>query len=259
MKRSGDRQKIKSNLLKEIQQLLDKKSNGNNIPVPSYLFVQRYGREIQDDMKEISSLLGQKEWFLFSSASKKMNEKLLTGFQIVLETHSGIGKEYAGSILIELSGEEEEKELEELLDYVHSQEYRLHCIYTIKASENIKEIKGILENYGFVRVVKGEEYKVSEQVDIFREIIKKYQYQLDKVAENCMVDFLNKQKWQEEDDVKIRIQNMAKEIVYNKLMEQEQEDKVIRKEEVENAIRSFEWGKKTKRQMGFVMGGVEVE
>ena len=66
---------------------------------------------------------------------------------MALERHSGIGKEYTGSVLVEFSGMEEEKELEELLDYIDRQRNRLHCIYTIKASEEVKDIKEKLENY----------------------------------------------------------------------------------------------------------------
>ena len=105
--------KMKSNLLKEIQQLFDNKEGvETTIPVPSYLFVQRYGREIHEDMKEITALFGQKEWFPFCCANIKNEEKLLTGFKMALERHSGIGKEYTGSVLVEFSGMEEEKEIE---------------------------------------------------------------------------------------------------------------------------------------------------
>ena len=250
---------MKSNLLKEVQQLFDRGRNGDNIPVPSYLFVQRYGREIHEDMQEISTLFGLKEWFPFSCALTKNDEKLVTGLQMELERHSGVGKEYTGSILVELSGKEEDKELEELLDYVDSQKYRLRCVYAIKASENVKHVKGLLENYGFVRVVLGEEYDASEQIEIFMDTIEEFQYRLEKTAKECIVDFFNKQKWQEKDGVKIRIQNMAREIIYNKLIDENASEKVISKEEMENVINSRQWEKMTRRPMGFVMGGVEIE
>ena len=250
---------MKSNLLREMQQLFDRNQDGNNIPVPNYLFVQRYGREINGEMNEITSLLGQKGWFSFSTTSIKNNEKLLTGFQVELERNSGVGKEYAGSVLIEFSGNEEEKELEDLLDYIYSQRYRLHCVYTIKDSENTQDIKRLLENYGFVRVVQGEEYEASEQIAIFVDTIAQYQYKLEKIAKEYIDEFFRKQKWQEEDAVKIRIQNIAKEIVYNKLMNLKGNSKVIRKAEVENVIQSLQCEKTTKRQMGFVMGGAEFE
>ena len=250
---------MKSNLLKEMQQLFDRNQDGNNIPVPNYLFVQRYGREINGEMNEITSLLGQKGWFSFSTNSIKNNEKLLTGFQVELERNAGVGKEYAGSVLIEFSGNEEEKELEDLLDYIDSQKYRLRCVYTIKDSENTKDIKGLLENYGFVRVVQGEEYEVSEQMAIFTDTMALYDYKLEKTAKEYIDEFFGKQKWKEEDAVKIRIQNIAKEIVYNKLMKPEGKGKVVRKAEVENVIQLMQCEKTTKRQMGFVMGGAEVE
>lgn len=135
----------------------------------------------------------------------------------------------------------------------------MRCVYTIKDLENTKDIKGLLENYGFVRVVQGEEYAASEQMAIFTDTMALYDYKLEKTAKEYIDEFFGKQKWKEEDAVKIRIQNIAKEIVYNKLMEPEGKGKVVRKAEVENVTQSLQCGKSTKRQMGFVMGGAEVE
>ena len=250
---------MKSNLLKEIQQLFEyKKEMEATIPIPSYLFVQRYGREINEDMKEIAEVFGQKEWFSFCCANSKNEEKLVNRFKMALERHSGIGKEYTGCILVEFSGMEEEKQIEELLDYIDRQKSRLHCIYTIKASEEVKDIKEQLEKYGFVRIVQGEEYETYEQIEIFRETIEMYQFQLEEDAEEYVVDFFEKQKWQEEDMVKIRIQNMAKEIVYNKLMEAGHNEKLLKKEEVQLVLHSLKSSKMQKRQIGFVMGGAEL-
>ena len=155
---------MKSNLLNEMQQLFSAECMGDTIPIPSYLFIQRYGREIQEEMQEITSLLGQKDCFFFCSVGRKSGEKLVTNFQMALERNSGIGKDYSGCILIEFSGKEEEKEIEELLDYIDSQRARLHCIYTTKTAEKVKELKELLENNGFVKVVYGEEYEVVEQI-----------------------------------------------------------------------------------------------
>ena len=77
-------------------------------------------------------------------------------------------------------------------------------------------------------------------------------------AEKYIVDFFEKLKWQEEDVVKIRIQNMAKEIVYNKLMENGDKEKNIKKEDVESVLHSLKVNKGMKRQIGFVMEGAEI-
>ena len=82
---------------------------------------------------------------------------------------------------------------------------------------------------------------------------------LEEEAKEVIIDFFHKQKWEEEDRVKIRIQNMAKEIVYNRLVKEKHQDKNITREEVETILHSLQESKKTKRQMGFVMGGAIVE
>ena len=243
----------------EIQQIFEREALLKiSIPIPSYIFVQRYGREIGEDIEEIAKLFGRKTWFTFDSGSIKKEEKLLTAFKIELERHSGIGKEYTGCILVELSGKESENDLEELFGYIDTQKHRLQCIYTIKEAEAVFGIKIQLENFGFVRVIEGEEYDALEQMEIFQNTLKTYQFQLETAAKQYIEDFFEKQKWQESDMVKVRIQNMAKEIVYKKLIEKDTTDYWVTKEEAKKVLSSLQEKTPQKRQIGFVMGGAEL-
>ena len=250
---------MKSNLLSEMQQILEREDKMKvTLPIPHYLFVQRYGREIIDDMQEIAELFGQKEWFFFDTSRPQKDGKLLSYFNIELDRHAGLGREYTGSILIELSGEEDEKELEELFHYIDSHKERLHCIYTMKVSEEVKMVRRHLEKYGFVRVVPGEKYDSYEQIEIFQDTLEAYQFQLDEEAERYVTKFFRKREWEETDAVKKRIENIAKELVYGNLIREEAEKNIITKDEVEQVLASLQSEPARKRQIGFVTGGAEL-
>ena len=250
---------MKSNLLSEIQQILEREDRMKvTLPIPHYLFVQRYGREITGDMQEIAALFGQKEWFSFDTNRQQKDGKLLSYFKMELDRHAGLGREYTGSILIELSGEEDEKELEELFHYIDSHKERLYCIYTMKVSEEVKTVRKHLEQYGFVRVVQGEKYDAYEQIEIFQDTLESYQFQLNEEAEHYVTEFFRKREWEETDAVKKRIENIAKELVYGNLIKEETEKSIITKEEVEQVLISLQGEPAKKRQIGFVIGGTEL-
>lgn len=250
---------MNSNLLAEIQQILEREDRMKvALPIPHYLFVQRYGREITDDMQKIAELFGQKEWFVFDATKQSNDGKLLSLFKMDLDRHAGLGREYTGSILIELSGEEDEKELEELFHYIDSHKERLHCIYTMKVSEEVKIVRTHLEKYGFVRVAQGERYDVNEQIEIFQDTLQAYQFQLNEKAEHYVTEFFRKREWEETDAVKMRIENIAKELVYGNLIKEETEKSIITKEEVEQVLASLQSEPARKRQIGFVIGGTEL-
>ncbi len=253
---------MKNNLLTELQQILEKEDAcKGSLPIPNYLFVQQYGRDIEEEMPQIATLFGQKEWFLFDHGTQQKEGKMLSHFKMELNRHAGVGREYSGSILIELSTPEEEteeKELEELLSYIDSQKNRLHCVYTMRNEETVDRVKRQLENYGFVRVIYAEPYQADEQTEIFLDTLQTYQFRADKGAKQCAKAFFQEREWNTSDAVKIRIENIAKEIVYCSFMNKEIQDNIVHKEEVEQVFASLAKEMTKKRQIGFVVGGAQL-
>ncbi|MBQ7955334.1 MAG: hypothetical protein IJ282_06245 [Lachnospiraceae bacterium] len=253
---------MKSNLLTEIQQILEKKDAWKgNLPIPNYLFVQRYGRDIIEEMPQIAALFGQTEWFVFDDGAQQKEGSILSHFKMELNRHAGIGRDYSGSILMELPSpeeEKEEKELEELLNYIDCQKNHLHCVYTMREERRLDSVKKQLENYGFVRVVYAKPYSTDEQMEIFLDTLQEYQFQADTEAKLCMEAFLEGKKWDTSDAVKIRIENIAKEIVYCSFINGEVQDNIVHKEEIEQVLASLAKEMTKKRQIGFVIGGTEV-
>lgn len=253
---------MKNNLLTEMQQILGREdARKGSLPIPNYLYIQQYGRDLVDEMPQIAALFGQTEWFSFDTGAQQKEGNILSHFMMELNRHAGVGREYSGSILIELSTpeeEKEEKELEELLSYIDSQGNRLHCVYTMREQENVDKVKKQLENYGFVRVVYAKPYQADEQMEIFLDTLQTYQFQADTEAKRCAEAFFQEKEWETSDAVKIRIENIAKEIVYCSFVNEEVQDNIVQKEEVEQVLASLAKEMTKKRQIGFVIGGAEL-
>lgn len=256
---------MKSNLLQELEQIIAHEDRMDvTLPIPSYLFVQKYGRSIEAEMPEIAALLGKKDWFFFRADARE-EKSILNRFLIEQECKSNIGREYEGCILLELTGEENEKELFEFLNYIEEQGHRLTCIYTTKESDDAAEIKKKLASYGFVRQIDGECFDAYEQLEIFENTIKEYQFFITGGARIRLAEWFRKKEWLEQDAVVTQIQNMAKSVVYQKLLNQKPDlessvetsngkaEVFLGKEDIENAIREAEGKTATKRQIGFVM------
>lgn len=256
---------MKSNLLRELEQIVTYEDRMEMaLPIPSYLFVQKYGRSIEAEMPRIAKLLGKKDWFFFR-ADESQEKSILNRFLVEQECKTCVGREYEGCILLELTGAENEKEMLEFLNYIESQKGRLSCIYTTKETKEAQGIKRMLSVYGFVRQIDGESFDVYEQLEIFENTLKEYQFVITGGARIKLAEWFYKKNWQEEDAVITQIKNMAKSVVYQKLLDTKQYlksdteagswklEKFLGKEEIENAIREVEGKTDAKRQIGFVM------
>jgi len=243
---------MKSNLLQEMQQIFEREEVVKHpLPMPTYLFIQNYGRSIEEDMDKIAELLHKKHWFSFKTSHREKDRSILAKFLLEQECQASVGKEYDGCILVELSGEETEKELSEFLDYVKEQKERLNCIFTMKALDCVADIRKQLATDCFLRVIHGEKYDPFEQIEIFLSILEDYQFQLEEEAQKEVRKFFEKKEWQEVDTVETQISNMAKAIVYERYLEEEKQNTPITTEEVLRALNRLEKPEK-KRQIGFV-------
>lgn len=256
---------MKSNLLEELEQILAYEEQMDMVlPIPSYLFVQKYGRSIEEEMPQIAALLGKKDWFFFK-ADVSQEKSILNRFLVEQECRTSAGREYTGCILLELTGAENEKELVEFLDYIESQKHRLSWIFTTRESDEAIEMKKLLSSYGFVRKIDGECYDAFEQLKIFENTIKEYQFSITSSTRVKMAEWFRKRDWKEQDAVVTQIQNMAKSVVYQKLLDiktemvgslaREKNKQIIDSEEIENVIREFEGKGIANRRIGFVLEG----
>jgi len=244
---------MKTNLLLEIQQITEREAQVKvPLPMPSYLFVQDYGRNVEEDMAEISKLMGMQDWFLFKAEGGCFEKDILTKFLLEQECRAKPGREYEGCVLVELTGEENRKEIEEFLSYINTQRQRIQFVFTTKVTENVDLIRKQLAEECFVRVVYGECYTSQEQMELFHTILQRYPFVLDEGAEVQLLKFLEEKQWKKEDAVKRQIQNMVDEMVYEKMLSEQGKNPVITIEELTPIIDKMKEKTMSRRQIGFV-------
>lgn len=222
------------------------------LPKPYYLFVQKFGRSPEAELPEISETFGNGKWFSFLAESKKKDITIRNRFIMELEKHAEIGKTFQGHVLVELTGDEEPKELFELLSYIKQNVKQFQCIFTTRMLERAEEIKECLEQHFFVRKIEGKEYENAEQSTVFLRVLIEYGFDIDRLV-NKLETVFSEVHWEETDMVQCRIENLARNIVYNKMLETEAVLE-ISADEVEKAMRVWKKKPEVTRRIGFVRG-----
>jgi len=220
------------------------------IPKPNYLFVQKYGRSPEDEMPEIAKNFGNGNWFSFYPERKKDGVSVTNYFIGELEKYAELATAYQGHILVELTGEEEPKDLFEFLSYIKQKGKQFQCIFTTRMLERAEEIKHCLDQHFFVREIGGKAYDSLEQCEIFLRVLREYGFCVEQITgeiENLFDDI----KWEETDMVQNCIENTARNIAYNKMLAQEAPLNVAI-EEVKDAMREWKKEPETERRIGFV-------
>lgn len=223
------------------------------LPRPYYLFVQRYGRSVEQEMPEIARLLGDGTWFFFSTEGKKKDVSITSRFLVEQEKYAGIGKMFQGCVLVELSGQEEPKELFEFLSYIQQKTQQFCCVFSTCAMDCAEKILDTLEQHFFVRMVEGEKFNSAEQKELFLGVLREFGFapveRLEREVEQLFLDVY----WEETDMVQNKIENLARNIVYEKLLGPETEQ-VITPEEVREAAAGLRRETEKMRRIGFVRG-----
>lgn len=228
---------MKNNLMNEIEQIVERRQNGSAyIPMPTYFYVEHYGRSIENNMKEITELLGKKEFFVFKMSRVQKLESFVRSFQMELEKHASLGKEFNGCVLIELSEDVEQEALADLVEYVARRE-ELTCLFTGKEKE--EEVQELLEQYFFVRVVEGQKYSCEEQLEILNQVFAEAHFIADIEAMKIFEKFFAEKEWQPGDMVQNRIRNIARNLIYEKMIQKETVEKCISEEDAERAVKKL--------------------
>jgi len=223
-----------------------------SIPKPYYFFVQKFGRSPEAELPVIAKTFGNGSWFSFYTENKKKDTTMLNRFIMEAEKYAELGKVFQGYVLVEFTGEEEPKELYELLSYIKQNEKQFHCIFTTKMLDQAEKIQGCLEQHFFVRKMEGKKYESAEQSAIFLRVLMEYGFEMDGLtneAEKLFSDVC----WEETDMVQNRIENLARNLAYNKMLEPEAV-LTVTAEEAEEAIRQCKKEPETTRRIGFVRG-----
>ncbi len=208
-------------MIQEIKQLkLLEERMGIKVPLPNFFYVEKYGRNLVEQMEYILTVIGRKEWFLFSTDCRFKEGGLLHNFVIELEKHANLGKEYTGCVLIELSEDIlQEEEFETFLNYLKLLEDKNYFLFTMKESQNTVFVQECMEQYFFVRIIQAQKYSTLEQWEEIRKVCEEYQFEIENEAEKYMKVQLTKREWKEEEQVLCRLRNVTCSMVYENMVE----------------------------------------
>lgn len=235
----------------ELVTLQNKESElGIKLPKPYFLFLENYGRSLGREMDEISGLFAKNTWFEFDMA--QYDEEHCNKLKIEIGKNAMFGKEYDGCVLIRLTEQADENELVKMLEYIKGQNHRIVPVFSVGSCANAERIKNVIENYQFCRLVEGDAYTTEEQAQILKTELSTYGFQLkdEKEVRKIMEDIT----WEKEEQVEKTLKNVAKQMIYEKVMEDSMEDKTIECSLLTEALGKQE-KKETIRVIGFVMGG----
>ena len=158
---------------------------------------------------------------------------------------------------MELTGSEEPKELFEFLTYIRQQEAAFGCVFTTRTLECVDDILESLEQHFFVRVIDGEKYDSAEQAKLFLNVLESFGFSVENNTENSIEEAFSNVGWEETDMVRNKIENLARNMVYEKLMLPEV-GQVVSMEEIKTAASGLKKETEKVRKIGFV-GGLDYE
>lgn len=222
---------VSNTILQELDKIKDIEfSEGIGSPIPNYLYIQRYGRRAQEQMDKILQNIGKKDWFLFKTDEQLCEGGLIKNFSMDLHRHADTGKEYTGCSLIEISKETLMKdELPEFLEYLKEKENekKLYYLFTIKDVKDAVSIQKCIEQYFFTRVVYAEEFSIEEQFDIIRNTCEEYEFSIDHNEQIFIMRGLKDRKWKANEHVEFILQNAARAVIYEAILENKMNERLI--------------------------------
>lgn len=220
-------------------------------PKATYLFVENYGRKLHTEMEEIAALLQAKKWFTLQADWSRNEKGVFEAFQVELQRNSILGKAFEGCILIELAGEAEEGELRQILESLKEQEEKITFFVTAESMECAEEIKRHMDRYFFTRIIEGNAYDVGEQWSIVKDELEAYGLTVEEGAGEKVQSHLEEIRWHTTDLVRQRLENAAKQIAYEKMLDADGGSELTA-EEIVRGLDIFPENKK-KSQIGFLL------
>ena len=236
------------------------KTAGKKVPVPKFFYIERYGRCLEEQMKDILPSMGNKSWFLFKTDGRFGEGNLLQSFVLELEKYASIGKEYRECILIEFTEDVIQKDgFMELLEYLKRQQESFNFIFTMKDSKNTASIQKCLEQYFFVRRIEAKAYEVEEELEAIRCTCAEYGVTLEGKAEETLRRGLERIAWETGDYVFQRLENGTSKMIYELLWEKAEFKREVSAELAGQILENIGQSTKKKHVIGFRQGGYAYE
>ena len=206
------------NLLTEYITLKNQKAtHGFQLPDPTYLFIEHYGRRLEDELPQIAEAFGVTDYFTFSADELTSDSNLYMNFFSKLQTHAPTGRNFRGCILITLSERMPMNDFCAILTLLKGTD-GIIPIFTQASNANIHHLLPLLHNTFFLRTVEGEPYEPEEQLQIIRSELQHCGLQMTEETEERLTETLAQCAWQQTDDVSHKLKSIVRNLVYDKLM-----------------------------------------
>lgn len=248
-------------MIKEITGIRELESKaGINVPMPKFIYIEKYGRRPEEQMQEILSAFGKKEWFLYQTDIRFHEGGILENFIVELKKRAKIGKAYEEYVLIELSDMiHMDEEFKGFLAYLKTQEPGMNFMFVMKQSRNTVQIQQCIEQYFFVKTIYAEKYSVEEQLESIRGICNRYRFEISEEAERIFFDSLEKKEWEAEENVICILNNKVCGMIYDAAVSNLENKQIITGEMASRMISKLEKQKERKIKFGFCGEGAAYE
>lgn len=206
------------NLLTEYMTLKQKEETlGITLPKPVYLFVEHYGRSLEEDLPKLTEVFGFHDYFSFSTDNLSADSNLYQSFYSQMQQAAPTGREFQGCILISLSDRIQEHDFIALIALIKNTE-GIVPIFTKKSDADIHPLLPILKNHFFLRVINGEPYTTEEQFQIALNELLRCGFSLTPETEQLLTETLEHCAWRKSDSVSHKLKTIVQNLAYDKLM-----------------------------------------
>ena len=237
--------------IRTIKQL--EKRIGKQVPQPLFLFVENYGRTLDDILGDIAKEMGKSDAFVFNTGKYAENNPRQY-LECEMKKRAELGKSYNGCVLINLTGGLDVVELHELVQFALERQDELVVLFSVNSKRLAQRVEKVLETYVYVRVVEAEAFSEKEQLCILEEQWNEFGIKLLPREKKKIKETLSKHVWDESDRVRTRLSNLAMKVAYEKIFSGNTEPDNYIESSFEIELNSTEKEPK-KRQIGFVLEG----
>ena len=242
-------------IIKEIR-LMKNLIGANDIPRPTYMYIQAYGKDIRTDMEELAGEMGYRQYVVFDRMTGSQGKKCVEAYNMLMEKKKPLGQSYEGCALIDFTGMDDLEDIADFISYLSLQGDTGTYIFTMSETRNTDSIQDVLEQYFFVRKIVAAEYSLDEQCDVVEEELRKYvslnaNIQMEKGVRSALMAQLAKCKWKTSDMVKLRLKNIVSKAVYEAIVLNQSADMVVDNEFISHMFESQNGRIEEKSTFGF--------
>lgn len=220
--------------------------------IPNYLYVEKYGRIIEEDIQKIAECLGYSEWLMYYCSSLSKDKGLVIDFMNEVQKKEKLGREFSGLVCIKITDAISQTELEEFLQLISRYKERYTFMFSVNHLSNVAMIEKELKQHFYIRKNEATLFSPSEMKELLKDFFDEHQVKIgEKELENMTTNLVSRE-WDEEDQIKNLIIGTIMNYLINQYISGEEEVDRFEIINVEDCLHNLtEASQKTK--IGFIL------